>query len=362
MKILLIITLCLSLGRADDVPRTLRLLIKEGRFIEAASASDRLISLDPKNVEALATKSQALSAFLDFDEALVLSQRALQQNQKSAEARLAKGIALMGLAIQNITLRSIVRVSQALDEMLESTKLDPGYGYAWFTLGLSQGKLPLLFGGSRASSIKCAENLKKIDRSWGLVLEGTLVGTFESWKQSESFFLESIKLGGSRSLAITAYLEVLMGDKTKDQLGLEDQKKYVHEVAKNLLNIKEIDVHALESLGDAFLFSGHPEEAWELMQLSIPKYKESSLLKLQSAKIASRSGLYLNEALVLIEEALLGPIEGGSGGREGGLVRQGQILKHLGKLIEAKKSFEEALEINPRHRGAQEGLANITKD
>ena len=164
IKFLLSLALCLSLGRAEDVPETLRRLIQDGRFIEAANTSDRLLALNSSHPEALATKSQALSGFLDFDQALVVAEKALRQNEQSADAHLAKGIALMGLAIESISFQSIVQVSRALDAMEESVKLDPTYGYAWFTLGLSRGKLPLLLGGSKPLSLQCAQTLKRIDR------------------------------------------------------------------------------------------------------------------------------------------------------------------------------------------------------
>ena len=361
IKFLLSLALCLSLGGAEDVPETLRRLIQDGRFIEAENTSDRLLALNSSHPEALATKSQALSGFLDFDQALVVAEKALRQNEQSADAHLAKGIALMGLAIENISFQSIVQVSRALDAMEESTKLDPTYGYAWFTLGLSRGKLPLLLGGSKPLSLQCAQTLKRIDRSWGLALEGTLQESFGTWKESESIFQEGLKLKENPSLIVTAYLESLMGENAKNSLGIEGQKERIYEIAKDLSARQDLNVHALESLGDAFLFSGHPEAAWQLMQVSIPRFQESSLLKLQSAKIASRTGLHLSEALVLIREALQSPIEGGSGGREGAYVRQGQILQRLGKSTEAKRSFEQALRINPRHRGAKEGLEVVQK-
>ncbi|MFZ9834792.1 MAG: tetratricopeptide repeat protein [Holophagaceae bacterium] len=361
MKLCLSLALCLSLGGAEDVPKTLRRLIQEGRFIEAVNASDRLLAENPAYPEALATKSQALSGFLDFDQALLFADRALQHHERSPEAYLAQGIALMGLAIENLSLQSVVRVSMALGAIEKSVKLDPTYGYAWFTLGLSRGKLPLLLGGSKSSSLQCAQSLKKIDRAWGLALEGTLWESFGTWSEAEALFQEGLSLKTNRSLVVTAYLEALRGDKAKEALGVEGQKRHVYDIAKRLSADQDLNTHALESLGDALLFSGHPEEAWELMQVSLSKVEEASLLKLQSAKIAARSGLHLAEALKLIGEALEGPIEGGSGGREGAYVRQGQILERLGKRIEAKESFEHALKINPRHRGASEGLERFRK-
>lgn len=339
----------------------LRRLIQEGRFIEAARSSERLLATNPSHVEALATKSQALSGFLDFNEALLGAEKALQKNNQSAEAHLAKGIALMGLALQQISFQSMIRVSRALEAMERSTELDPSYAYAWFTLGLSRGKLPLLLGGSKSQSFHCAEVLKKIDRVWGLALEGTLQESFGTWESSESVFREGLSLQKSSSLIITAYLEALGGERAQSTLGTEGQKGRLYETAKQLASYPDLDTHAWESLGDALLFSGHPEEAWQLMQAAIPRFQESSLLKLQSAKIAARTGLHLTKALELISEALQGPIEGGSGGREGALVRQGQILHRLGKPMEARKSFESALKINPYHRGAREGLEELRK-
>ncbi|MFZ9186123.1 MAG: tetratricopeptide repeat protein [Holophagaceae bacterium] len=361
MKLFISLALCLPLGRAEDVSGDLRRLIQEGRFIEAANRSDRLLTVNPSHPIALATKSQALSGFLDFDQALIFANKALQQNDQLSDAHLAKGIALMGLAIENISLKSMLQISQALDAIEVSTKRDPTYGYAWFTLGLSRGKLPLLLGGSKPLSFQCAQTLKKIDQAWGLALEGILQASFGTWKESESIFQEGLSLKSNTSLLVTAYLEALGGDEAKKALGVEGQKERLYEVAKTLSTKPDLNTHALESLGDALLSSDRPEEAWQLMQVSIPKFQESSLLKLQCAKISARTGIHLPEALELIEDALRGPIEGGSGGREGAYVRQGQILERLGKWMEAKKSFQQALEINPRHRGARENLERLRK-
>jgi tetratricopeptide (TPR) repeat protein len=105
---------------------------------------------------------------------------------------------------------------------------------------------------------------------------------------------------------------------------------------------------------DAHLHGGNPEGAWRIAQEHLALVEAPSLLRLELGKIAAKSGLHRTEGLAALDQVLKEPLEGGSSGYGGAWWRRGQILKDLGRKDEARKAAQEALRLDPRHRGARE--------
>jgi tetratricopeptide (TPR) repeat protein len=60
-----------------------------------------------------------------------------------------------------------------------------------------------------------------------------------------------------------------------------------------------------------------------------------------------------------LDQVLREPLEGGSAGYAGAGWRKGQILQTLGRKDQARQAAQEALRIDPNHRGAKELLESL---
>jgi Flp pilus assembly protein TadD len=56
------------------------------------------------------------------------------------------------------------------------------------------------------------------------------------------------------------------------------------------------------------------------------------------------------------------PLEGGSAGYAGAWWRKGQVLQALGRKGDARQAAQQALKIDPNHRGARELLEGLGGD
>jgi predicted RNA polymerase sigma factor len=84
-----------------------------------------------------------------------------------------------------------------------------------------------------------------------------------------------------------------------------------------------------------------------------------SLLRLQLGKVAAVSGLHRPEGLAALDQVLREPLEGGAAGYPGAWWRKGQILQGLGRKDETRRAAQEALRLDPRHRGGRELLEKL---
>ncbi|MDR3684585.1 MAG: tetratricopeptide repeat protein, partial [Geothrix sp.] len=75
--------------------------------------------------------------------------------------------------------------------------------------------------------------------------------------------------------------------------------------------------------------------------------------------VAAASGLHRPEGLAALEQVLREPLEGGSSGYPGAWWRKGQILRDLGRKDEARRAAQEALKLDPKHRGARELMEDL---
>jgi hypothetical protein len=116
----------------------------------------------------------------------------------------------------------------------------------------------------------------------------------------------------------------------------------------------------LESICDALLDGGQPEEAWKIAFDSLQKVDKPSLIRLQLGKIAAKSGIHLQEGMTFLEQVLREPLEGGSGGYASAWWRKGQILKDLNQLPAARQCALEALKVDPKHPGSTRLLKDLS--
>ena len=110
---------------------------------------------------------------------------------------------------------------------------------------------------------------------------------------------------------------------------------------------------AVAAVSDAYLHGGDPERAWQVLQDALPHADAPSLLRLQQGKVAAVSGRHRTEGLAALDQVLREPLEGGSAGHPGAWWRKAQIFQALGRTEEAKQAAQEALKLDPRHRGAR---------
>jgi len=110
---------------------------------------------------------------------------------------------------------------------------------------------------------------------------------------------------------------------------------------------------------DAFIDAGQAEEAWAAAAAALPTADAPSLLRLQLGKIAARTGVHRQEGLAFLDQVLLAPLEGGTGGYATVHWRRGQILKALGRVEEARAAARAALALDPRDTKAADLLRDL---
>ena len=116
------------------------------------------------------------------------------------------------------------------------------------------------------------------------------------------------------------------------------------------------------AVSDAYLHAGQPETAWKVLQDHLAQVDAPSLLRLQLGKVAAAGGVHRLEGLAALDQVLREPLEGGSSGYTGAWWRKGQILRDLGRNGEARQAAQQALRLDPKHRGARELLENLGQD
>jgi len=331
--------------------------LEAGHFLKALRLAEVQLKVEPENALAWAAKSQALTAMQRFEEGLLAAEKALALAPRHPDAMLARGLARAGLAIQQRNPGSIMRALGALKDLETASKADPRLATAWMTLGLAYQQLPVILGGSPRKALACAENLRSLDPARGDLLQGLVLAMGNRWREAEPCFDRALAQAPTDPEIVYGYLDTLSSRNVRRHLGAPEQKRRLAEEARRLLPLVKTRAKAIEAISDALLDAGQPEEAWSITKAAMAQTDAPSLVRLQLGKLAARSGLHQEEGLAYLEQALREPIEGGSAGYVGANWRKGQILKVLGKQMEARAAAEAALKLDPKHPGAKQLLS-----
>lgn len=248
-------------------------------------------------------------------------------------------------------------MGQAMDDLRAATAADPTLTRAWMSLGLAYQQLPGFFGGSTRKALQCAESLRRISPPKGDLLEAIIRSMDGDWGHAEALFQKALLAAPWDPEVVTAWLEQLDEKAALKAMGREGKDARLRTEASRLLPMVQSRAKGVEAVSEAYLNAGNPEEAWKVAKAGLAEVEAPSILRLQLAKVAARSGLHLDEGLSYADRALREPLEGGSGGLPALHWRRGQILKALGRTAEARAAAQAALAMDPNHRGAQRLLA-----
>jgi tetratricopeptide (TPR) repeat protein len=331
-----------------------------GRYLKALADAEAVLKGDPGNALAWAAKSQALTALVRMPEALAAARRAVELKPALADALLARGVALGGVAVQQRNFGSLGKVSGAMDDLRAAVQADPSLAAAWMTLGVAYEQLPGLLGGSTRSALACAESLKRVDGPRGNVLQGTILTLDGRWGQALPCFNRALAAAPGDPEVIYAYLDALGSRETRKALGEKPQERLQAQEAKRLLPAAGNRARPLTAICDALLDADQADEAWRIAQEALPASDAPSLLRLQLGKIAARSGRHLEPGLAALDQVLREPLEGGTGGYGTAHWRRGQVLKALGRKAEARAAAEAALRIDPKDSKAARLLKELS--
>jgi tetratricopeptide (TPR) repeat protein len=155
------------------------------------------------------------------------------------------------------------------------------------------------------------------------------------------------------------WLDALDNRPAKKALGEGGKNARLLAEAPRLLPAIRTRSRGVVAVSDAYLHAGQAETAWKVVQDHLSQVDAPSLLRLQLGKVAANGGVHRPEGLAALEEVLREPLEGGSSGYPGAWWRKGQILNALGRKNEARKAAQEALKLDPKHRGARELLGQL---
>jgi len=334
--------------------------LEAGHYLKVQAEADSRLRLNAGDAQALAAKSQALSSFQRFSEALPLAQQAVALDPHLADAHLALGLAKAGEAIRQRSLSSLRPALGAVDDFRAATEDDPSLGTAWMSLGLAYEMLPGLLGGSTRKALQCAAHLRRVAPAHGDLLQGLILVEEEKWREAEPFFGHALILAPQDPEVVAQYLDALDQRATRKALGdAEANRRLLAEATRLLPNVRT-SARGVAAISDAFLNGGQPENAWKVLQDHLDQVDAPSLLRLQMGKVAARAGLHRAEGLTALDQVLREPLEGGSAGTIGAWWRKGQILAALGRKAEARRAAQEALRLDPKHRGAEKLLEDLS--
>ena len=330
-----------------------------GRYLKVMAEAEQRLKQDPKDALAWAAKSQALSSLMRFSEARAAADRAAALNPSLADALLARGLARAGEAIKQRDLGSLRGALSAMDDLRAATEADPTLTSAWTSLGLAYEMLPGLLGGSTRKAQLCAERLRAVAPARGDLLQALILAEEDKWREAEPFFGRALALAPPDPEVVGQWLDALDRRAAKKALGEAGKNARLQGEAQRLLPGVQTRARGVVAVSDAFLHAGQPETAWKVLQDHLSQVDAPSLLRLQLGKVAASGNVHRPEGLAALDQVLREPLEGGSSGYPGAWWRKGQILKALGRNDEARHAAQEALKLDPKHRGAKELLGSL---
>jgi tetratricopeptide (TPR) repeat protein len=294
-----------------------------------------------------------------FSEARAAADHAVSLKTGLADALLARGLARAGEAIKQRDLGSLRGALGALDDLRAAATADPTLAPAWTSLGLAYEMLPGLLGGSTRKALACADRLRAVAPARGDLLQALILVEEDKWHEAEPCFQRALARAPQDPEVVGQWLDALDRGPAKKALGEAGKNARLLAEAPRLLPGVRNRARGLIAVSDAYLHGGQPETAWKLLQDHLGSVDAPSLLRLQLGKVAAASGLHRPEGLAALDQVLREPLEGGSSGYPGAWWRKGQILLALGRKDEARKAAQEALKLDPRHRGAKELMESL---
>jgi tetratricopeptide (TPR) repeat protein len=333
-----------------------------GRYLKVLTEAEQRLRQDGNDAPAWAAKSQALSSLQRFSEARAAADRALALKPDLADALLARGLARAGEAIRQRDLGSLRGAMSAMDDLSAATEADPTLTAAWTSLGLAYEMLPGLLGGSTRKALQCADRLRRVAPARGDLLHALILVEEDQWREAEPFFQRALAKAPEDPEGVGQWLDALDSRPAKKALGEAGKNARLLAEAPRLLPGVRTRALGVIAVSDAYLHAGQPETAWKVLQDHKGQVDAPSLIRLQLGKVAASSGIHRPEGLVALDQVLREPLEGGSSGYPGAWWRKGQILRDLGRKDEARKAAQEALKLDPRHRGARELLDKLGQD
>ncbi|MDP1830492.1 MAG: tetratricopeptide repeat protein [Geothrix sp.] len=333
-----------------------------GHYLKVLGEADHRLRQDPKDALAWAAKSQALSSLQRFGEARAAADRALALQPRLADALLARGLARAGEAIRQRDLSSLRGALGALDDLRAATEADPALAPAWMSLGLAYEMLPGLLGGSTKQAFRCADRLRAVAPARGDLLQALILVEEDKWREAEPLFQRALAQAPRDPEVVGQWLEALQRRPARKALGEAGKNARLRAEAPRLLPGVRTRARGVAAVSDAYLHGGQPELAWTTAQEHLSQVDAPSLLRLQLGKVAASGGVHRAEGLAALDQVLREPLEGGSSGYAGAWWRKGQILYDLARKAEARQAAQEALKLDPRHRGARELMKRLGQD
>ncbi|WP_243286499.1 tetratricopeptide repeat protein [Geothrix terrae] len=344
---------------AQPAAPSFRADLDAGRYLKVLADAEARLRQNPGDAAAWAAKSQALSSLQRFAEAHSAADRALAANPRLADALLARGLARAGEAIRQRDLGSLRGALGAMDDLRAATEADPTLAPAWMSLGLAYEMLPGILGGSTRKALRCADQLRRVAPARGDLLQALVLVEEDKWWEAQPYFGRALAQAPQDPEVVGQWLDALDRRPAKKAMGEAGKNARLLAEASRLLPGVRTRARGVAAVSDAYLHGGRPDLAWQVVQDHLAQVDAPSLLHLQLGKVAASSGLHRPEGLAALDQVLREPLEGGAAGYPGAWWRKGQILRDLGRKDEARKAAQEALRLDPKHRGARELLETL---
>ena len=158
---------------------------------------------------------------------------------------------------------------------------------------------------------------------------------------------------------MSGYLDALGEKAALKALGSPEVKRRLTQEARRLLPGIKNRARGVAAVCDALLDADQGEEAWQVAKGCLPGVDLPSLIRLQLGKVTARTGVHAQEGLAFLDQVLMEPLEGGSGGYGAAHWRRGQVLNGMGRKAEAKAAALAALRLDPKDPKAARLLEDL---
>lgn len=176
---------------------TIDSLIKEKQFIKAEKAVIDFLKNHPNNLKAVEFLGDALSYQKKWDDAIVQYKKLVKAQQNKANYHYKYGGALGMKALSVSKLKALSIIGDVKKAFLKAAELDKNHIETRWALVELYMQLPGLFGGSKSTSLKFANELEVLSQVDGYLAKGYIYEYDDEPELAEKYYKMAIDVGGS---------------------------------------------------------------------------------------------------------------------------------------------------------------------
>lgn len=252
----------------------------------------------------------------EYPKAVEAFEQAVKQSPNNADYYYWLGAANIGALDKASFFQKATFAFDAKSNLLKAIDLDPKHVSARVTLANYYIQAPAIAGGSYSKALEQAEELKKIDLFKGVEIEALVYLNDEEYEKAEQLYLNMIRDG-------------------------TNNKKVYYRLSVISISRKDF------------------KQAINYCKKSIEVYPDYLMGYYQFGKVASLGNIELKSGITHLNKYIQSDYQSGLPKKHWAYFRLGEIYRSLKQPLEAKKSYEQALEIKGDFNEAKQALKKL---